>query len=60
MRHEAESLDPYFPKTISCLAPLPGETGRSGRNAGSDGIGKIMIMTIPNGFRKSHVSVPGF
>src|SRR5713226_338038 len=42
---------PYFPETISCLALIPGETGRSGQNPGSDGHGKK--RTITNDFRES-------
>jgi hypothetical protein len=49
---------PYFPKTISRLALLPGETSGSGRNPGSDGIGKN--ATMPNEFRESQHRAPGF
>jgi hypothetical protein len=42
---------PYFPETNSCLALLPGEKSRSGRNPGSDDIGKV--ATIPNEFLES-------
>jgi hypothetical protein len=40
-----------FPETISCPAPITGESGRTGRNSGSDGLAKK--TTIPNEFRES-------
>jgi hypothetical protein len=49
---------PYFPKTISCPAVIMGESQRSGHNSGSDGLGKK--TTIPNEFRESQMSAPGF
>jgi hypothetical protein len=49
---------PYFPKTISCLEVRIGETGRSGRNPGWDGLGKK--RTIPNEFREGLQGLPKF
>ncbi len=47
---------PYFLETISCLAWIPGETGRSGRNPCWDGSGKM--ATLPNEFRESCWGAP--
>jgi len=42
---------PYFPRNISCLAPILGESGDLGGNPGWEGDGKM--TTIPNEFRES-------
>ena len=49
---------PYFSWNISCLAVIMGVTGDSGLNPGWDGIGEM--ATIPNEFRESQASAPGF
>jgi hypothetical protein len=42
---------PYFPKTICCLALIPGDSHDSGHDSGCDDNGKK--TTIPNEFRES-------
>jgi len=49
---------PYFPKTISRLALITGESGRSERNSGLDGLTEK--TTIPNEFRESPLRRAGF
>ena len=49
---------PYFPKTTSCLAPIPRASGDSGHSPGGDDNGTK--TTIPNESRESSRRVSGF
>ncbi len=49
---------PYFLETISCRELITGESWRSGRNSGLDGLAKK--PTIPNEFRESPSKLGGF